>query len=546
MPRIRGLLVEDVPENVDTIQESLYLVFRDFHGWETDWTVCASALAARREIARAEPYDFAIIDLQLGEGRPDGASVVDDLRKDNEHTFVLLLTSKPHKFPDIVTGVRRTGAHVIIRSQLNVDQGEWSFRQHLIAHNRLSTGRVQYDKTDLGIVSIINSLGGQAGGVAHGETIVRSLVQQCLAPVDARTPSFRLSYLTPGKSGAYVCRVDMAETGKAPQRFVMKIGLDGDALAAEVAANERAAEALREQVLVRTRGGVRSHGQYSAIVAQLADEARPLGRWLADGATAEQAREVATMLFAEELRRLFAPELRGGTPVSTWLATRTMTQLRLGTALDRTAGILAHAKGANRADADDVRRTIEAFVREGTLPVSRPERLGDKVVTVHGFGDLHSSNVLVQGGVRPRPVLIDASLYGEYHWGADTARMLVDLVLRVRGTELASMLWDDFDESAQRAAELCEVCDRGGFRAGEPVDQFIDQVVTTMPENVRFEELNLVQPTWHWQWHVTLAKEFLRQGCHPDLTVPRGALALVSGAHHLRQATDLVDRLRYS
>jgi hypothetical protein len=43
---------------------------------------------------------------------------------------------------------------------------------------------------------------------------------------------------------------------------------------------------------------------------------------------------------------------------------------------------------------------------------------------------------------------------------------------------------------------------------------------------------------WHWQWHVALAREFLRQGSRPGLLPTRAVLALTAAARHLQQAAE--------
>lgn len=552
MRRIRGLLVEDLPVNVDTVCVSLDLAFHDLCEWKIDWTVCGSAPEARMTIKDSDYFDFAIVDIGLGEGNPTGTPVAEYLTRSEERTFVLLISSVPDKYAKTFTN-RTTTLPAIFRSQLNDGDGEWSYdrlaakiRRHVLTHEHAPTDHLKFDENDPGIVSILESLGGPPDGRQRGAKIAYNLAMRCLDPIDTRNPVFQLSYLAPGRSGAYVCRVGLFGDNQPEQAFVLKIGLDARALQQELAANRQAAKALREQSLVQITGEVQSDPSgYSAIIARVAEQTRTMSAWLAGDATPEQARDIANMLFGEELSRLAVEEVKAERPLTDWLKSPAITTLRVEAELDRIGAILGHPAGAARTDATQIRDTILAFTQTGTLPVADPRRLNGSAVYVRGFGDLHSSNVLIQTGRHPRPILIDASGYGSHHWATDSARLMVDVFLRVRAPGLPAMLWEDFDDSVRTSISLCPRCTGGIPFEDMPVDHFLDEVVSGLPENLRFEPLGLGEQIWHWQWHVGLAKEFLRQGCHADLTLPRSVLAFVAASCHLRRATDLVTALRY-
>ncbi len=551
MRKIRALLVEDFPANSDTIRMSLDLAFRQLGEWRVDWRCCGGAIEARQLVSDAEPFDFAIVDLHLGEGQPDGVSVGEDLHRRDPSTFVLLITGRTDEFSHLLSD-RLRDMRLIIRGQLNDTRGPWHFEalakrivRHLMAHDRVPGAGIEYDPGDVRVLSLLEDLGGAEGEVARGLTVVRGLALKCLEAVETSKPRLRLGYLAPGRSGAHVCRVDLAEDGQPTQAFVLKIGLDAESLRAEVRANREAAKALREQALVSILGEVQSHSPYSAVIARIADRAETLASWLAGDPPPDEARALARMLFSEELIRLCAPELRSTEPVARWLATSAGGTLRVHAALDRALALLSHPKAAALGDAEGLRRDITAFVDGGELPVRTPARLSGTTIMVHGFGDLHASNVLVQGSIFPRPVLIDASHYGRRHWSADRARLLVDVVLRVRGAGLAALLWEDFDCAVRRAADLCPLCGAAGEHGTGPVDGFLDELVHGMRDTTPFEDMLVSEETWHWEWHVALAKEFLRRGCYADIEAPRRGLALVAAGHHLRRAGALVDELRF-
>jgi hypothetical protein len=175
---------------------------------------------------------------------------------------------------------------------------------------------------------------------------------------------------------------------------------------------------------------------------------------------------------------------------------------------------------------------------------NRPDRLKGKTVYVDGFGDLHSTNVLVQQGTYARRVLVDASLYGKHHWTADATRLLVDLMLRVRYAGADAMLWARLGDAAAYAARLCPLANELS-PDGSPVDALLFRALVQLPEYLQVENLGLPKQDWHWQWHVGLAREFVRQGSRPDLMPTHAVLAFMSAAHHLKVAAWLVDRIDF-
>jgi hypothetical protein len=341
----------------------------------------------------------------------------------------------------------------------------------------------------------------------------------------------------------------------------LKIGLDQRALEHERKANERAISVLTDLNMIRIDEEVRRDPSgYAAIKAKLAPKAVTLAAWLTDDAgardehdvpRADQARNIAQTLFGEQLAALFDEALRTNVPIAEWLTPSPVLKLRVEHALAMYRDAWAHPHGASQADAAGLTKLLAGYVTSGTLPVADARRLAGETTFVHGFGDLHSTNVLVPEAVFPRPVLVDASLYGSHHWAGDAARLIVDLILRVRGSGAAAMLWQDFEEACLYAGSLCPMA-RSAAKAAhgadptEAVDAFITHVVSGLPVLLHVEDLQIPPHTWHWQWHAALAIEFLRQGSGSGVTPPRGVLALTCAAHNLSTATKLLDDLDFS
>jgi hypothetical protein len=556
MRNLRGLLVDNDPGNNQVIEESLDLAFGVF-GWKVDWSSHTGAARARRSLRESDPFDFAIIDLYLASSEPNGLSIVPDLHDKQADTFVLVVTSFPeldHNFRD---RARRSGAvAAVVRHDLLAESTEWSFpalaskiREHLVSRGLITLGHFSYDRENSQIASMLERLGGQEGGedqrVRNGERILHNLAMRCLERPRIDEGNFRLSYLTPGRSGAQVCRVDLSMLGEPTESFVLKFGLDREALEREYRKNLEAARILTPQALV-TATGVRSDSSgYCAIAARVAEGADTLGGWL-QSADPAAARDVADILFGEHLRSLFRPELRSRCVLRDWVQPSVQECGRSRLVLDIYRDVVGHHDAGNFEHADGLLADLLAYIGDRQLPVGHPERLESDAVFVKSFGDLHSSNVLVQTGVHARPVLIDASLFGSAHWATDCARLLVDLMVRVRDPGVPSMLWGGVKLAVSATRALCP-CYPGRYPDSQTaVDAFVLRVIDRLPAFLYVEELQLVKDQWHWQWHVALAREFFRQATLRDMTPPRTVLALVSAAIHLRYGVRLLDDLKYT
>jgi CheY-like chemotaxis protein len=557
--RIRGLLVEDEPPNAKLIKKYLDLEFRGF-GWNVKWEQSRNALDARTVVQREPPFDFAIVDYELGQGQQNGPAVVTQIRRSGGgQTFVLVLTGRASKFPAFQHQSRQAGAdHAINRGELTADpEHEWSFaklagkiRNHLLAHDRAEGVTVAF-ADDVGIRSTLHSLGSYTGRDADGgERIARSMAIACLEPgYQPKETMLQVSHLAPGRSGAHVCRVDKIRPGEPTESFVLKIGLDVAALRYERDRNADAGRVLRDDTLARIVGDVQvdATSGYAAMAARLATDAVTLASWLTGPGDPppQRARDAAEVLFGEQLSQLFEPALRHRTPIARWLSSSPVLRLRTEQVLAVYQPVWGDRAGGRQDDSGELAALLADFVATGKLAVTRPARLDGDTTFVGGFGDLHSTNVLIQQGLHDRPVLVDASSYGKQHWATDAARLLVNLTLRVRRSGAPAMLWLDIDDSVRFADRLCPRADRAGDGDREPVDAFVSQILANLPRYLHLEALELPVAAWHWQWHVALAKEFLRQGSRLDLAAPRAVMALTSAAHHLRRAATLVDEIDY-
>ncbi|GAB1690586.1 response regulator [Krasilnikovia sp. M28-CT-15] len=565
MTTVRALIVDNKPFMAERTKGVVDHGFKTLN-WQVDWETPDSILAALRMVQDLPKFDFAIIDYALEHGET-GQSVVAEIRlRQGLDCYILVVTAEADDHPSFRELSMGAGANeAIIRGRLtttstgNHGSDKWDaeslarrIRKHMKALGRVHDFEIKFGE-DTGTQSMLSGLGEPPGArgdvIDRGEHIARTLILEFLERDNDAGAILHVNRLAPGRSGAHVCKVRRVQAGQPAESFVLKIGLDRAALEAERTANDKAARVLTPQVLVTHSGGLKTDrsSDYGALAAALANNAVTLDSWLrSTETTTTQARQVADELFGGHLKSLFQESLRQDRDTSQWLATAPLHRLRIEDALETYAPVWAHPQGVHRKDVDDLVALLRTYVEAGSLPGVDRSMIDKTVVYVHAFGDLHASNVLVQTVGRPRPVLVDASQYGPHHWATDSTRLLVDLVLQVRRSGVESMLWSAVADDCAYADALCGYagdadarCGFAGDAAGElttPVDAFIAQVVTEQRKYLCIAELGLRDAFWHWQWHVALAREFLRQGSRPGMLPTRAVVALSAAASHLRRA----------
>ncbi|MET7970909.1 response regulator [Micromonospora sp. NPDC005305] len=553
----RGLVVDDKPAVIRQVQDILDYGFSQLGEWEVEYEE-ASTPAEAVKLAREVDFDFAVLDFDLND--ETCLPVVKELRKRRkDNCYILVVTGESKKNPNFLKRSMGAGAddaiirdnHLTMSPAFEGDRNGWDgenlarrIRERMRVQDREDGFRIVF-APEAGVQSMLHSLGDPPGeyrdAMRRGELIARTLIVKCLGTDDDTGTSLTVQHLAPGRSGAHVCKVVRVQPGQPTESFVLKIGLDRASLAAEKEANSLAARALRSQVLVRLDRELRSHEQsgYSAIAAELAKDAVTLKDWLQQpGTTTEQATKVARELHRGHLKELLQPGLRERQPVSQWLTMSPVLHGRVLEALGTYAQVWRDDRGAGQADAEQMASLLRDFVDTGALPGVAPKRLGEQVLHAGGFGDLHSGNVLVQSVGEPHPLLIDASQYGLHHWATDTTRLLVDLVLQVRRPGIESMLWSGLAAEAGFATGLCDCTGSLEPDPGDPTDAYILNLVTERATYLCLDDLEPRRADWHWQWHVALAREFLRQGSRPGLLPTRAVLALTAAARHLQQAAE--------
>ncbi|GIF44553.1 hypothetical protein Axi01nite_88640 [Actinoplanes xinjiangensis] len=554
----RGLIVDDHEEQAEKIKQGLKIAFKKIDV-VVDWKFADSALKACTLIEDEEPFDIAILDYELEESE-NALSVVDELRDKAPRCYILVVTGVGHDYPYFAELARNRGAAAAIhRKQLTLTKSatdeveSWDYHhlaarisRHLTVQGWGGKLNVEFAET-AGMESMLYQLGtppGADGDVrARGKRVARSLILECLGERDLHT-TLHVEHLTAGKSGAFVCKVRGEQPGRANRSSVIKMSLNRADLESEHRINKDAAEVIGDGALVKFADRARKDPQsdYWALASPFAEDTVALDRWLAHpGTLPTQAGAVAGEIFGRSLAPLFQSSLRTDQATDSWFALSPVHLQRVREAISAYRPVWGLPEGAAVPGAEGLATELRTFADDRTLPGTNVPPVPKKVTYVHGFGDLHSGNILVRATGQPWPRLVDASGYGPQHWAGDAARLLVDLVLVVRRTGAGSMLWSSVVADAEFAGDLCG-CDIGPHPtdpAGaetSPVDAFIGEVVGRRQEFLHLDELGLREADWHWQWHTALAREFLRQGARPGLMPTSAVLGLTAAARHLGKA----------
>lgn len=554
MTAIRVLLVDDIDKNSDVVKETLDMDLQDV-GIYAEWKVAKDANEGRRVTREAatigEPIDVAIVDLYLRDNADqDGAAVIRDVRNCNDKAYVLLVTARPDLDPGFRDRFNLLANHALTYAEIG-ESASWRWcdlaadiKRHLIGVGRIDVGGVNYDRADVGVVSILEDVGRRmapSGGHEQGARALRLLGFRCLEGLVSEAADVDISFLAAGRSGASVCRLDVSGGGEPSQAFVLKFGFDRGALESELAANKAASRVLDQTSLMGIVGELQSHERgFHAITARIANRAIPLRRWLVEDASVDRARIMAEVVLLEQLEPFYKEDGRSESKAAEWIRLSPGRKLRALAAIDRFKDALVDPRAGKLPADNGAAVNLTRFVKE-EFEENFNKSLGRKVLYVRVFGDLHSENILVQPSVAPRPVLIDASLYGSGHWCSDNARLLVDLLLRARRPGVEAMLWPTKSIIEAEMPLLCPYCKISENRSEwdeKPIDAFMARAVELLPESTHMADLAIQSMEWHWEWHLGLARELVRQATYEDLTPPRACLALAAADEHLQIARE--------
>jgi hypothetical protein len=559
MRNLRGLVVDDQSENARVIQSRLAFELRRL-GYTSEWIVETDEMVARQAVRAGDSFDFAVVDLFLNAKHiQSGLALIRDIHEKDSRTFRLIITSHGDWSPGFRAEAQLYGAYAIDRNEL-LESRRWSFgnlavliRDHVLSVGLVEIGAMRYDASDAALVSLIQRVGDSVTREVRlknsserrreaGVRVIRDLAIRCLGDIYNPYSTLQLRYLATSRFGSQVCRLDVENPGEADQAFVFKFGLDKRMLELEVMANSEAREVLGEQTLAPNIGDVQSDSSgYHGIAARAMQGAITLAQWLRDEAKPEDAKRVAEVILGELLVPLFQEHLRARVSLQEWISPSAVEVVRANAIIDVYLPALADRRAGDRERVASEMYQLRSFLAGKAFVQDYWISTPGYVIYVGSLGDLNSRTVLVSPHSHQHPVLIDASLYGSRHWAADIARLIVDLFLRIRRPGVDSMVWDSLKEATEVGLRLCPASHGGAGKSLSATDAFISCAIAGLRGFTQSTALG-VADEWHWQWHVALGKEFLRQASHHDLTPPLAAQSLLLAAAHLRTGRLLLKR----
>lgn len=540
---IRGLIVDDTPENISSVSTRLDQYLSD-QGWKVHWTMLGDPDIAHQALNENERFDLIVIDLlfprrDVDDDEARGLELVELARRTCPRSFIFVISTGDIRRHDLFAEAERYGADkVITRAQFTVDSKvngpqaiASEIRRHLLANGTV---------TEVGVTSDLNDPAVQSLLFEVKAPTLAQLHRQILSASDDITDNLHVRYLSPGASGASVCETKARLHRGRTVHHVVKVSRALDALQAETQRTLQARQLLPSRFVVphfpeRPVGPV--NGWY-ATGAPRDQEVVTLRSWLASGPPPQQAEDLFEVLFTECLGPLYADNMeeKSGEALSKLDFPHYKQRLILQ-AVDELTPTLTRAEGGALDDISALRRDITAFTTEGRINGLLHRELPPVRLVTHVHGDLHGGNILLYQGRHPVPALIDFSDFGEAHWASDIARLIVDLVMRVIDAGADSMFFAGFSTwrtlmsaVGRLSPDLYAMSDDASTSAALAGLRWLAVNTRALCPPLTSDEGFAAH---RWEWHTALCVFLLRSIYHYELTGPKRALALVAAHDQL-------------
>ncbi|PPK65204.1 phosphotransferase [Actinokineospora auranticolor] len=546
--RIRGLIVDDVPENLKSVSTRLNQYLRE-QGWAVDWTMLDDPDAAHAAISGATAgggFHLLVIDLLFerttGGDEARGLELVALARAALPHSYVFVISEGDRHRHSLFARAMELGANTAVRRwEFSVESPLTSpaaiatdIRTYLLYNGTVEEIGVVVDESDPAVVTLLHEV---------GNPTIAQLHRQVLEADNETADVVRVRHLAPGVSGARICATEAPLRHGTTAHHVLKLSRDLDGLREETARAARAPKVMSSRFVVqphRAVGPVNGWWATGSVCERGVTTAR---QWLGTGPAPERAEDAFATLFTEALSPMYWATARdeSGDPMDALRLPLRRRQLVLR-AVDELCPVLTRPDGGGLGDTTRLRADLTAYAVEGRLAGVYVPRWPDKRWSTHAHGDLHCGNILLLPGRHPAPMLIDFSDFGPAHWATDAARLVADLVVRVVDEGPESLFFTGFATWRALAAavgdlstDLVAVTDSPATNATLAALRWITghlrEICPPLTSEVDFA-------AHRWQWHIAFCLYLLRSTYHYEVPGPKRALALVAAHDQLRAGAE--------
>jgi hypothetical protein len=401
-------------------------------------------------LLKAGPKDWGIllVDWYIGEGqdRLNAARTIGEAVKHENIAIIGLSSTEVKRDSDTFYEL---GGHYFFPAKPAVKnwlEPELRRRLQIGLHkvNRsLRAYKANWDRNDLKLRAEMEEV---------GEKTLGGLLWMLLPHPDIA--GFTAHYLTPGRSGASVIRVEIKDRNdRTVRRLVVKLSREKGKLQKELDNARRQVHPLPDiyvPYLKTDEDEPANVGDWYAIAqeAKKGVGTRSLDDWLTANSP-QDARTLLTDLFRVYLKEseYSEPQSLKGVKAFDLLRPKGRRLVRVLAAIENLAEplrLLQPGPGDQRsAQFDKAKTRIVNLIEKGTVADRSLSTLGKDVAICWSHGDLHSQNILVDGA--RHPWLIDAADRAEMHWARDPAQLAVDLWIAVHNNNEA-LFWGTKDE----------------------------------------------------------------------------------------------------
>ena len=385
---------------------------------------------------------------------------------------------------------------------------------------------LKYDDRDARLCSIVHEI---------GETTLKSLYKQIFLHGDTGIDSIKLEYLVPGMSGALVLRVKVQQDKIPPRTHLLKVSTNRRRLSNEV---ERCPNdgPYSAGLVVSYLGPPVQVGEWYAIGAGFQKDTKPFKAWLAEGHTKREIEGVlGHLVLGGGLIRGYNTDLNDEhhprCAVES-LMPNALRTARILQAIDEFREVIVAPSLAGLDDWSDREEILTAYLRSQQVGTRDAASTPRSCFLCQCHGDLHSRNILVTKRAPAVPIIIDWADLDICHWASDCARLLVDLVLAVYDSGVAShewkhlSQWRDIAQKVIAGDTIPQVSDPGNDSVVRAVNWILDNLQSICPA---IKQSGGREKSW-WEFQLALAVEFMRGAYRPDLQAPKRTLALVAAS----------------